>query len=83
MELNLEKFEQGAEAILYKEASAEDKGVDLYVLERALLSMHHNSDIVFSVIFKAYKDFYRKGHQEVVQKYEEIRARGRKRTMVG
>lgn len=68
----------------HSEGSAEDKGVDLYVLERALISAHPNTEFMFESILKAYK-----GHldetmrNDVIRKFEEIRMRGRKRTMVG
>jgi TP53 regulating kinase and related kinases len=64
-------------------ASAEDKGVDLYVLERALLSTHSKAPEFFNSILDAYKGADEKTTQEIVAKFEEVRARGRKRTMVG
>lgn len=64
------------------ESSAEDKGVDLYVLERALLSTHDIAKQAFPVILDSYRKQY-DNCKEVLHKYEEIRARGRKRTMVG
>lgn len=64
------------------EATAEDKGVDLYVLERALLSTHMVAEELFSHILGAYKAHH-KSCKEAVHKYEEVKARGRKRTMVG
>ncbi|XP_054268804.1 EKC/KEOPS complex subunit TP53RK-like [Macrosteles quadrilineatus] len=66
------------------DASPQDKGVDLYVLERALISTHKNSEQLFDLILKAYQTVYKKGScSEVMSKLEEVRARGRKRTMVG
>ncbi|KAK3921700.1 EKC/KEOPS complex subunit TP53RK [Frankliniella fusca] len=65
------------------ENSAEDKGVDLYVLERALLSTHSNAENLFPLILQAYKKFNVKDSKLVLVKLEEVRARGRKRTMVG
>lgn len=62
--------------------SAEDKGVDLYVLERALLSTHSKLETIFDDILNAYRT-ENSGSMEVISKYEEVRARGRKRTMVG
>ena len=62
---------------------AEDKGVDLYVLERALLSTHPNTECLFDTILESYKTEYKKGASEVISKLDEIRLRGRKRTMVG
>ena len=66
-----------------QEGSAEDKGVDLYVLERALLSTHPNTEWLFQEMMDHYKLQYGKGVGEVVKKFEEIRLRGRKRTMLG
>lgn len=63
--------------------SGEQKGVDLYVLERALLSTHSGVPTLFESILNAYKEANSKDWPGVIQKFEEIRARGRKRTMVG
>lgn len=63
--------------------SGEQKGVDLYVLERALLSTHSGVPTLFGIILDAYKDTNAKNWPGIIQKFEEIRARGRKRTMVG
>lgn len=67
--------------LAHTESSAEDKGVDLYVLERALLSTHEIAKQIFPIILQSYKKQY--NCKEVLIKYKEIRARGRKRTMVG
>ena len=67
----------------YIENVAEDKGVDLYVLERAFLSTHPNTENLFAVILESYKTTVGKAGQETIKKYEEVRMRGRKRTMVG
>lgn len=61
---------------------AEDKGVDLYVLERALLSSHPQTENLFQIILDTYKKRVKKS-DEVIAKLDEIRMRGRKRTMVG
>ena len=61
----------------------EDKGVDLYVLERALLSTHPNTHQVFEAILQSYRKHNPKGAAEVIKKLDEVRLRGRKRTMVG
>lgn len=63
--------------------SGEQKGVDLYVLERALLSTHSGVPTLFKTILEAYKEANAKDWPGIIQKFEEIRARGRKRTMVG
>ena len=67
----------------YIQASAEDKGVDLYVLERALLSTHPNTEELFKVMLDNYKKKYKGKVDEIIAKFEEVRMRGRKRTMVG
>ncbi|XP_068143434.1 EKC/KEOPS complex subunit Tp53rkb [Drosophila tropicalis] len=66
----------------YNQAS-EDKGVDLYVLERALLSTHSEQPYLFDAILKAYSKDSGKDQDAVMIKFEEVRARGRKRTMIG
>lgn len=63
--------------------SAEDKGVDLYVLERALNSTFSNIPWFFETILLSYRNLYKNGGEEVYKKLEDIRLRGRKRTMVG
>ncbi|XP_044270519.1 EKC/KEOPS complex subunit TP53RK [Tribolium madens] len=65
------------------ESSAEDKGVDLYVLERALLSTHSTANEIFEQVLEGYKLENKSGFQEVLAKFKEVQARGRKRTMVG
>jgi len=67
----------------FQEGVAEDKGVDLYVLERAFLSTHPDTEEIFAEILEAYKKKAGKQAGEVFKKFEEIRLRGRKRTMVG
>ncbi len=68
----------------FSEGSPEDKGVDLYVLERAFLSTHPNMEKEFAEVLVGYKSKLNKADRRiVVDKYEEIRMRGRKRTMVG
>ncbi|XP_031616591.1 EKC/KEOPS complex subunit TP53RK [Contarinia nasturtii] len=63
--------------------SSEVKGVDLYVLERALLSTHSDITYLFNTILDAYKEANTANVIEIINKFEEVRARGRKRTMVG
>ncbi|XP_026480402.1 EKC/KEOPS complex subunit TP53RK-like, partial [Ctenocephalides felis] len=67
------------------DTSSEDKGVDLYVLERALLSTHSDvGEILRNNILQSYRKSSNKAAAaSVLEKYEEVRARGRKRTMVG
>ena len=63
----------------------EDKGVDLYVLERALLSTHPNTEGFFKTVLQNYASEVsnREKAQEVLKKLDEVRLRGRKRIMVG
>ena len=63
-------------------ALTEDKGVDLYVLERAFLSTHPNTEELFKIILESYRKKANKA-EEVIKKLDEVRLRGRKRTMVG
>ncbi|KAI8054257.1 kinase-like domain-containing protein [Syncephalis plumigaleata] len=68
----------------YTSTLAEDKAVDLYVLERAFLSTHPNSEAMFQEILDAYKTTSHRNHaQQVMHKLEEVRLRGRKRSMLG
>lgn len=63
--------------------STEQKGVDLYVLERALLSTHSAVTNLFDIILEAYIACDPDSCKETIAKFEDVRARGRKRTMVG
>lgn len=60
----------------------EDKAVDLYVLERALLSMHSSCGNVMDRILSAYRKSS-KQWSATLNKLAQVRQRGRKRTMVG
>lgn len=64
----------------------EDKGVDLYVLERAIMSTH-------SLYAEKYNEWIMQGYmdsfdsednlKQVLKRFEEVRQRGRKRSMLG
>lgn len=60
----------------------EDKGVDLYVLERAFTSAHSKQTDMFDILMTAYKKHSRQW-SAVFNKFAEVRMRGRKRAMVG
>ncbi|XP_062518871.1 EKC/KEOPS complex subunit TP53RK-like [Corticium candelabrum] len=60
----------------------EEKGVDLYVLERCFLSTHPNTEDLFQLILDTYKK-ESKNSASVIAKLDQVRLRGRKRTMVG
>jgi len=64
-------------------SKAEDKAVDLYVLERAFVSTHPESEFMVDVILDEYKRHYADGHKQVLKRLEAVRLRGRKRSMIG
>jgi TP53 regulating kinase-like protein len=63
-------------------AQDEDRAVDLYVLERAFGSTHPRTEKLFQEVLRAYGESY-KGAKIVLKRLEEVRMRGRKRSMVG
>lgn len=60
----------------------EDRAVDLYVLERAFASTHPRAEKLFESILDAYRGTYKKA-PSVLKKLEDVRMRGRKRSMIG
>lgn len=62
--------------------SEEDRAVDLYVLERAFLSTHPRAEKLFGEVLNGYGRAF-KGARPVLKKLEEVRMRGRKRSMLG
>lgn len=62
---------------------AEDKAVDLYVLERAFVSTHKNSEPLVEEIMKAYTSFDEEKANIVLDRLKAVQARGRKRSMIG
>ncbi|KAG0303635.1 TP53 regulating kinase [Dissophora globulifera] len=60
----------------------EDKAVDLYVLERAFVSTHPNTEVMFAQILEAYGESS-KASKQILKKLEDVRLRGRKRSMLG
>ena len=60
----------------------EDRAVDLYVLERAFGSTHPRAESLFTEVLGAYGKSF-KGANVVLKKLEEVRMRGRKRSMLG
>lgn len=63
----------------------EDRAVDLYVLERAISSTHPaHTPQLFEDILQAYsKGLPDKTWKEVGRRLEDVRMRGRKRSMLG
>ncbi|XP_071329202.1 EKC/KEOPS complex subunit TP53RK [Trachinotus anak] len=66
----------------YISALPEDKSVDLYVLEKAFLSTHPNTEALFQELLRSYTAASSKS-SAVIKKLDEVRLRGRKRSMVG
>lgn len=62
--------------------SDEDRAVDLYVLERAFGSTHPRAECLFSELLEAYRGAFKQG-PIVLKKLEDVRMRGRKRSMLG
>lgn len=62
--------------------SEEDRAVDLYVLERAFLSTHPRTEKLFGEVLSGYARAF-KGSKPVLRKLEDVRMRGRKRSMLG
>lgn len=60
----------------------EDRAVDLYVLERAFGSTHPRAESLFGEVLREYEKTF-KGASVVLKKLEEVRMRGRKRSMLG
>ncbi|KAM9956520.1 hypothetical protein ACTFIR_003238 [Dictyostelium discoideum] len=66
----------------YTSNSIEDKAVDLYVLERAFISTHPNSEQLFQTILSTY-ELTSSNSKIVIQKLNQVRLRGRKKTCFG
>jgi TP53 regulating kinase-like protein len=63
-------------------AQDEDRAVDLYVLERAIASTHPRSEGLCEDLILGYRDSY-KGAPSALKRLEDVRLRGRKRSMLG
>ncbi|TKA75333.1 hypothetical protein B0A55_05566 [Friedmanniomyces simplex] len=68
--------------------SEEDRAVDLYVLERAFGSTHPREEDLFACVLEAYAQgegsgMKGKAGKTVLRKLEDVRMRGRKKSMVG
>jgi len=61
--------------------SSEDRAVDLYVLERAIISTHPNLN--FEILLQSYAKHMDKSGTDILKKLEAVRLRGRKRIMIG
>ncbi|CAK7271174.1 serine/threonine-protein kinase bud32 [Sporothrix epigloea] len=63
-------------------SSDEDRAVDLYVLERAFGSTHPRAEALFEEVIKEYGRTFKQS-APVLRKLEDVRMRGRKRSMLG
>lgn len=63
--------------------SIEDIAVDLYVLERSLLTNDYEHYKGFEIILSSYQKEMGKRANEIMCKLDEVRLRGRKRSMIG
>ncbi|KAG2148902.1 kinase-like domain-containing protein [Suillus clintonianus] len=69
--------------LAYHSTLVEDKAVDLYVLERAFASTHPDSEPLFAGVLGAYEKRMGKHWLPVKKRLDDVRLRGRKRSMVG
>ncbi|KAL2825008.1 kinase-like protein [Aspergillus cavernicola] len=60
----------------------EDRAVDLYVLERAFGSSHPRTEEFFEEVLSGYRESY-KGAGSTLKRLEDVRMRGRKKSMIG
>ncbi|KAL1729171.1 kinase-like domain-containing protein, partial [Schizophyllum commune] len=67
----------------YQSTLVEDKAVDLYVLERAFASTHPDSEPLFASVLTAYAKQMGKAWNSISKRLDDVRLRGRKRSMVG
>ncbi|KDR66928.1 hypothetical protein GALMADRAFT_258811 [Galerina marginata CBS 339.88] len=67
----------------YHSSLVEDKAVDLYVLERAFASTHPDSEPMFASVLSAYGTQMGKEWPALRRRLDDVRLRGRKRSMVG
>ncbi|PFH47047.1 hypothetical protein AMATHDRAFT_68501 [Amanita thiersii Skay4041] len=87
--LSSQKSEMNTELVLidfglaFQSSLVEDKAVDLYVLERAFISTHPNSERLFACVLDAYEREVGKDWADIRRRLDDVRLRGRKRSMVG
>ena len=61
----------------------EDRAVDLYVLERAFGSTHPREEGMFREVLEGYREAFPKGSKGTLRRLEDVRMRGRKKSMIG
>ncbi|KAI0928186.1 hypothetical protein AcV5_005831 [Taiwanofungus camphoratus] len=69
--------------LAYTSTLVEDKAVDLYVLERAFSSTHPASEPFFASVLNAYQAKMGREWVAISKRLDDVRQRGRKRSMVG
>ncbi|KAI6114643.1 kinase-like domain-containing protein [Pisolithus croceorrhizus] len=69
--------------LAYHSTLVEDKAVDLYVLERAFASTHPDAEPLFSSVLASYEKHLGKHWSAIKKRLNDVRLRGRKRSMVG
>ncbi|KAF8346433.1 kinase-like domain-containing protein [Amanita rubescens] len=69
--------------LAFQSTLVEDKAVDLYVLERAFGSTHPESEPLFARVLRGYGEEMGREWVGISRRLEEVRVRGRKRSMVG
>eukprot|EP00698_Gefionella_okellyi_P004031 TRINITY_DN13745_c0_g1_i1.p1 TRINITY_DN13745_c0_g1~~TRINITY_DN13745_c0_g1_i1.p1 ORF type:complete len:235 (-),score=32.73 TRINITY_DN13745_c0_g1_i1:74-778(-) len=68
--------------LTFQAYTPEDKAVDLYVLERAFISTHPQSESLFELVLQSYGASWQ-GGKEILKRLKQVRARGRKKVMLG
>ncbi|KAI5985521.1 kinase-like domain-containing protein [Pisolithus albus] len=69
--------------LAYHSTLVEDKAVDLYVLERAFASTHPDAEPLLSSVLASYEKRLGKHWSAIKKRLDDVRLRGRKRSMVG
>ncbi|KIM79351.1 hypothetical protein PILCRDRAFT_564994 [Piloderma croceum F 1598] len=69
--------------LAYNSNLIEDKAVDLYVLERAFSSTHPDSEPLFASVLDSYQRKVGNEWLAIGKRLDDVRLRGRKRSMVG
>ncbi|KZV97157.1 hypothetical protein EXIGLDRAFT_833137 [Exidia glandulosa HHB12029] len=69
--------------LAFNSTLVEDKAVDLYVLERAFASTHPDSEPLYATVLDEYARVLGKAWDPVKRRLDDVRLRGRKRSMVG
>lgn len=68
--------------LAFQSMLVEDRAVDLYVMERAIETTHAKSEALLHGIYNTYKNVNLVGNKAMTR-LNEVRARGRKKSMIG